>query len=478
MYEKTREEIDSDFSENMLNKIRDLLIEQGIPAEYESLNLSKSQDLAFEKFKKGESMLILGSAGTGKSKLVKEFVKYVKVKGSEEDGKNIYITSTTGISAYNIGGITINSFMGIGTGKAPVDVLLKRMRYRPGVKDRIRRTDILVIDELSMMSASLFEKMNLIFQTIRKSKKPFGGIQLILTGDFLQLETVFTNEMPIESDRRLLIESDLFNKMFINSTIILKENFRQSTDNVFIEILTRIRKATHTKNDVDVLNTRLIKESNNDTNDTNDTIHLVSSNRKAQEINNKRLAEINCSEYIFESGYTHSGNEETCELLQKELQSQFIQRGIDKLVLKKGCRVILIKNLDVECGLVNGLTGTVKDIIHSNAQCSSISVRVAFDNDITRIIEHSEWELDMDNSKVVCRQLPLMLAYSITIHRSQSLSLERAVLDLSDCFCNHMVYVALSRVRSLDGVYLKSFNHKKITVNNALLNFVNKIETN
>jgi ATP-dependent DNA helicase PIF1 len=472
MYERTREEID----DSMLSKIRDLLIEQGIPAEYNSINLSTSQKLAFEKFKNGESILILGSAGTGKSKLVKEFVKYIK-SNDETSTKNMYITSTTGISAYNIGGITINSFMGIGTGRAPVEVLLKRLRYRPDIKERIRRTDILVIDELSMMSASLFEKINIIFQTIRKSKNHFGGIQLILTGDFLQLETVFTNELNgtdpnVEADHRLLIESDIFNKMFLNSTIILKENFRQSTDNVFIDILTRIRKAVHTKEDINTLNTRLITEPRSD------MIHLVSSNKKAQEINNKRLSEINSREYIFESSYTHSGNPETCELLQKELQSQFTQRGIDKLILKKGCRVILIKNLDVECGLVNGLTGTVKDIIYSNSKSNVISVKVSFDNDITRFIEYSEWELDMDNSKVVCRQLPLMLAYSITIHRSQSLSLERAVLDLSDCFCNHMVYVALSRVRSLDGIYLKSFNHKKITVNNALLNFVNKVEVN
>ena len=137
--------------------------------------------------------------------------------------------------------------------------------------------------------------------------------------------------------------------------------------------------------------------------------------------------------------------------------------------MRKGCRVLLIKNLDVSIGLVNGSIGTVEDI-------RGDAVTVHFDNGVTEVISKVEWELEIDNSKVICTQIPLMLAYSITIHKSQSLSLDKAVLDLGDCFCNHMVYVALSRVRSLEGVFLKSFNPKKITVNSILLEFTNSIE--
>jgi ATP-dependent DNA helicase PIF1 len=133
--------------------------------------------------------------------------------------------------------------------------------------------------------------------------------------------------------------------------------------------------------------------------------------------------------------------------------------------LRKGCRVLLIKNLDVSIGLVNGSVGTVEDLMED-------SVKVKFDNGVTETINRVEWELEIDNTKVSCTQIPLMLAYSITIHKSQSLSLDKAVLDLADCFCNHMVYVALSRIRSLEGVYLKSFNHKKITVNKKLLEYI------
>lgn len=451
--------------DDMMDKIRDLLIDHNkktgsnIPTDY-SIDLSPSQKRAFIKFKMGDSLLILGSAGVGKSKLVKEFVKYNR----NNDNKTMYITSTTGISAYNIGGITINSFMGIGTGEAPVEVLLKRLRYKQSIRDRIIGTEILVIDEISMMSASVFEKMDLIFKTLRRSKKPFGGIQLVLTGDFLQLETVFNrNILGKEQDTRLLIESELFNKMFKKCTIVLKENFRQSSDKKYIDLLLRLRRGLYTKDDINLLNTRLDKKTHDN------IIHLVSSNKKAQQINKIRMDMISSDDCIFETRYTRSGDEETCDLLERELQSQFSQKGTEKLVLKRGCRVILIKNLNVEIGLVNGSTGTIQEIQNDK-------IHVTFDNGITETITRVDWELELDNSKVICTQIPLVLAYALTIHRSQSLSLDSAVLDLADCFCNHMVYVALSRVKTLDGVYLTTFNEKKITVNKKLLEYIDSIE--
>jgi ATP-dependent DNA helicase PIF1 len=195
----------------------------------------------------------------------------------------------------------------------------------------------------------------------------------------------------------------------------------------------------------------------------------VSSNKKAQEINKSRMNLINSDDHVFETRYTRSGNEETCDLLERELQSQFVQKGTERLILKSGCKVILIKNLNIERGLVNGSIGTIQEIINDN-------ISIKFDNGIKEIITRVDWELELDNSKVICTQIPLMLAYSLTVHKCQSLSLDKAVLDLADCFCNHMVYVALSRVKSLDGVYLKTFNENKITVNKKLLEYIDSIE--
>jgi len=457
-----------DYEQQLLEKFKDLIVEHNeqtgsnIPTEYE-LELSNTQKYAFEKFKRGESLLILGPAGTGKSQITKTFYKWI----TNTQQKTMYLTSTTGISAYNIGGITINSFMGIGTGESSVETIIRRLKYKTSIKNRIKMTDILVIDEISMMSASVFEKINHICQILKRSNKPFGGIQIILTGDLLQLETIFNTTTPLNnnsSDNRLIIESELFKKMFTKSTVVLQENFRQKTDTKYIDILMRIRKGLQNEQDIKTLQTRLV-----DT-DKNSLIHLVSSNKKAQLINSKQLDKIKQEDYLFECQFSRYGNTETCDLLEKELRSQFSQRGIDTLKLRKGCRVLLIKNLDVSLGLVNGSIGTVKDFINNK-------VVVEFDNGVTEHIGKIEWELEMDNSKIVATQIPFMLAYSITIHRCQGLSIDKAILDLADCFCNHMVYVALSRVRSLEGLYLHSFDQKKITVNEKLLDFINEIET-
>ena len=456
-----------DHEQQLLEKFKDLIVEHNeqtgsnIPTEYE-LELSKTQKKAFERFKKGESLLILGSAGTGKSQITKTFYKWV----TNNQQKTMYLTSTTGISAYNIGGITINSFMGIGTGELSVETLIRRLKYKTSIKNRIKMTDILVIDEISMMSASVFEKINHICQILKRSNKPFGGIQIILTGDLLQLETIFNSTTSLNNksgDNRLIIESELFKKMFTKSTIVLQENFRQKTDTKYIDILMRIRKGLQNEEDIKTLQTRLLDTDNNS------LIHLVSSNKKAQLINSKQLNKIKSDDIIFECQFSRYGNTETCDLLEKELLTQFSQRGIDVIKLRKGCRVLLIKNLDISLGLVNGSIGTVKDFINNK-------VVVEFDNGVTEHIGKIEWELEIDNSKIVATQIPFMLAYSITIHKSQSLSLDKAILDLADCFCNHMVYVALSRVRSLSGLYLKSLNPKKITVNQQLLEFINTVE--
>jgi ATP-dependent DNA helicase PIF1 len=464
----------TDNTSKLLEKFKDLIIQHNeetnsnIPYEF-NLDLSQQQQLAFQEFKNGKNLLIIGKAGTGKSELIKEMLKFVK---NQEPHKNMYITSTTGISAYNIGGITINSFLSIGTGEAPIDTLLKKIRIKKPIRERLINAHIIVIDEISMMSAELFEKINTILQTLRKNKKPFGGIQVILTGDFLQLKSIFKSNESINStpDTRILIESPVFNTIFSNSIINLSQNFRQK-DPLYNDILTRLRKNIHTPDDINTLATKLLPSHKL----PHDLIHLVSSNKKAQYINTINLEKLPDNDVYFEASYTTKGNATTIDILLKELQNQFKQKGIDTIRLRKNCRVILIKNLEISNGLVNGSVGTVQEIFQGHNGIQG-GVKIKFDNGTTQTITPVDWELELDNSKVTCSQLPLMLAYSITIHRSQSLSLDSAILDLADCFCDHQVYVALSRIRTLDGLYLKSFNPRKITVDSKLLTFVNSIE--
>lgn len=456
--------------QQLLDKFKDLIIEHNeltgsnIPTEYD-LELSKTQKAAFERFKTEESLLILGSAGCGKSYIIKEFHRWV----TTSQQKTIYVTSTTGISAFNIGGITINSFMGIGTGESSVETLIKRLKYKVGIKNRIKMTDILVIDEISMMSAAVFEKINHICQILRKSSKPFGGIQIVLTGDFLQLETVFNrNILGKDQDTRFIIESELFKKMFKKSTIVLKKNFRQSSDHRYIDLLLRIREGNHTEEDINLLKTRLaIKPHGNH-------VHIVNSNKSAQIINESKLSNINEPIHQYVTQYKDSGKDaEIDELLINELKFQFKQKGIDILELKKGARVMLTKNIDVSIGLVNGSIGVIDSFTENQDEKFPI---VIFDNIHGKhVIYPVSIELELNNCTCIASQIPLMLSYALTTHKLQGLSLDSAILDLSTAFCNGQVYVALSRVKSFDGVYLKSFDPSKIKVNKKMKEFLDNL---
>jgi ATP-dependent DNA helicase PIF1 len=202
-------------------------------------------------------------------------------------------------------------------------------------------------------------------------------------------------------------------------------------------------------------------------------VHLVSSNRKAQTINKYHLDNIKDESVIYTSVYTEEGDKEVTSDLKKELYSQLEQKGLNSMILKKGARVMLMKNLKVEEGLVNGAVGTIVDF--EKTVEGKVPV-VKFDNGLQTPIGFSTWELELGENVCKVVQVPLMVAYSLTIHKAQSLTLERAILDLSDCFCEHMVYVALSRVKTLDGLYLESFNPSKIIVDKRMKEFLSKYE--
>lgn len=450
------------------DSIQDLLNDLNLDIKFED-NLSESQKKAFDLFKKQSNLIILSSAGCGKSYLIKIFEEYIKTNKKDK----IYLCSTTGISAYNIGGITIHSFMGIGTGEMDVEALIRKVSRKKKYRDRIIMTDVLVIDEVSMLSGELFEKLNRICQAIRKSSQFFGGIQIILTGDPSQLIPVFNRNIEFtkgeKQDTRLIIESPEFIKEFNkenDNVIILTENFRQKNDPTFINLLLRVREGKHTEEDINVLKSRLhIKPKGN-------PVHIVSSNKSAQIINESNMSKIKGPNNKYTAIYKDSGKDlEVDELLIKELKFQFKQKGIDTLELKKGTRVMLTKNLDVSIGLVNGSIGTIESFIQvENSQEYPV---VMFDNGIKQLITPVSIELELDGCKASATQIPLMLAYAITCHRSQSLSLDSAVLDLADAFCDGQIYVALSRVRSLDGLYLKSFNPAKIKVNKKMTDYLN-----
>lgn len=450
-------------------QFEELLKEHIEPEKLKLFEFSNDQERAYNSLLAGKNLVITGAGGSGKSHLIKVFIEHIKTRTD----KVIYFTATTGIAAYNIGGITINALLGLGTGKGHVDTLISKIKKQRSLVARICSMDILIIDEISMMSADLFEKIHVILKYFRRDSRLFGGIQVLLSGDWYQLKPVFKET---DTDTRLLFESELFKKHFEKNTIELKKNWRQIDDNQYSNILSRIRTGDHTEKDIQILKTRLVPDF------PKDTIRLVSSNAKANKINNQNIKSLPTQKYNFtaefsgisgetlrfkdflyeyESNIYKAGITDEYKLervLLNELYNQLDQRGLNKLTLCEGARVMLVKNTDVERGLVNGAVGSVIQF----EKVTGYPI-VRFDNGITSTIKPIEWELEIGGVKVKSIQIPLMLAWSITIHKSQSLTLDSAVMDLADCFTDGMVYVALSRVRKLADIYLESFNESKIT---------------
>lgn len=399
-----------------------------------------------------KNLLLLGAGGTGKSYLITNYFRHSSV-----------ITAMTGVAAFSIHGITLHSFLGIGTGKQNIAFLMKKVRRNRNAVTRIRSVSSLVIDEISMMSASLFEKIDQLCKDIRRCyHKPFGGIRIVLSGDFLQLLPIFDEN----EDGKLIFESTLFKTMFQSeNTVLLNKNYRQGNSNVFHERLMRLRCGQYSEDDVsaffEIMSTRNLENGT----------HLVSSKRRANEINQQWMKKLDSEERTFDAKYETTGkNENTKNWLEEELWTQMEQRDLNRVVLKKGCRVMLVVNLDVESGLVNGRTGEVVGFVDEYP-------KVRFAN-TTLVITSTTISLEHEDCVCTVTFLPLLLSYALTIHKSQSLTLDTAVMELGDCFAEHMVYVALSRVRRMEDVILKSFVPTKIRVNQKVMEFYNHMIKN
>lgn len=420
------------------------------------VELSQEQQKAIDLFESGNNVLMLSAAGCGKS-----FVINI-IQECNKD-KNIGLVATTGVAAYSISGSTLHSFFGIGTGDLESHLLLKKVKRDQEKSKRLRELDILIIDEISMLGGELFEKLDYICKNLRNNNKFFGGIQIVLSGDILQLLCIFNrnNALYQEQDTRLIIESELFLKEFQDKKVVLKYNFRQKGDTIYGELLSRIRIGEQTQDDINFLKTRM----NLDLPDN--TIFLVSTNKKAQIINESKLKQLRTQEFTFDVKFSTTGkNKGICDILLDDLKSQFKQKGNGTVKLKNGCRVMLGINLMTELGLINGSMGTILEINPKNCI-------VNFDNGLTQNIELHEFVMEYHGCSAKATQIPLIVAYGITIHKSQSITLEKAILDIGDCFADHQCYVALSRVKTLSGLYLKSFNESKIKINQKMLDYTN-----
>lgn len=426
-------------------------------SEIEVVEFTNKQKYAFKRMLEGKNLFITGQAGVGKSFLINQFINYYR-ENLEEENKKIYVTSLTGISALIVGGQTIHRYCGIGTGEKGIDELIKNIMRNPKAKQRYFNTKVLIIDEISMMNPDLFDKIDLIFRKMRKIDKPFGGIQLIVSGDLLQLP-------PVKADGFVF---DAFNwEECISEVIYLNEVMRQS-DDIFIRILNKIRVGMVDDEVQRVLEDRRSMEIV----DNNGILpsKLFSKRQMVKKINDdelKKLIDEGETTKTFKCEYEFS---KTIIDDNKEFMKALMNEHTDieeEITLSTKCQVMLKVNIP-DLKLANGSRGY---ILGFGPETGYPIVRF-MDGRFMEIAPYA-WKMEDGRDLVIKRQIPLQLAFAISIHKSQGSTLEYVILDIgSDVFEYGQTYVALSRVKSLDGLYLRgNVDYSKIRANPRVLGF-------
>jgi len=404
---------------------------------------SSGQQEAFAAYEKGENIFISGYAGTGKSYLINQIYKHAK-----ENNKNIQVTAMTGCAAVLLGNAkTLHSWAGIGIGNLPIEKLISNIRKYNKVENWTK-LNILVIDEISMMSRALFELIDRLAQLLRKNKKPFGGIQIICSGDFHQLP-------PVEEE--FCFESEVWDITF-EKQFVFKHNFRQEGDMEYQNVLNEIREGNISPESCRLLLECTKKES---TNEIRPTV-LYPTKKLADQVNQFENLTLDTEAHTYKKFY----NPTATGYIKEELERQ---KGMydDTITLKIGSQVMCIANLSQEEGIVNGSQGIITDFVGGFPQ-------VKFKH-ITRIIPEHKWKNEKYEEYGVC-QIPLILSWAITIHKAQGITLDEACINIgSSVFEFGQTYVALSRVSSLNGLYLKALDISKIRANPKVIEFYKRL---
>lgn len=388
-----------------------------------------TQNTALNILKLGHSAFLTGGAGAGKTYVLNEYIKWCKLHDI-----NVAVTASTGIAATHIGGTTLHSWAGIGIIEKLTEMDIDRITQKKNIYDRYTKTNILIIDEISMLHAHRLDMVDKLAKVIRRNTLPFGGIQLVMCGDFFQLPpiTKFSNGMT----RDFAFYSESWKK--INPVICyLTRNYRQEDDSLN-SILHAIRNGEVEDGVYDTLRDAL----ENPPTDFDDLPHtkLYTHNADVDDINHKNYKLLTGRERVFEM--QEKGKKGHLEILKMSCLAHA------QLKLKPNTRVMFIKN-DIGKKYNNGTLGEVIDF----ATDGSPIVKTLDGEEI--VVQPDIWRYEEDG-KVFAEiiQLPLRYAWAITVHKSQGMTLDAAEMDLSKSFGFGMGYVALSRVRSLSGLKL------------------------
>lgn len=395
---------------------------------------------ALDLLEKGiDSLFITGRAGTGKSTLLSYFKKHTE--------KNIVVLAPTGVAAVNIGGATIHSFF-----QFKPDITVEKAWAKGGKARKpelYRALDAIVIDEISMVRADLLDCIDAFMRRVCGTMSPFGGKRVVFFGDLYQLPPVVTQDdaeiFRSRYDSAFFFSADVISRLPL-TFVELTHIYRQSDDE-FIKVLNAIRENTMSDSDLRLLNTRVFEDYSPPPEEY--VIHLTGTNAQAEAYNAYQLGSLEGELYVFKAESTGAFDRRT-EPAPRELQ------------LKIGAQVMMTSN-DREKRFINGTVGRVEDIGYENG-VAVVSVRLTSGKLVD--VSPNSWEMfkfsySEKSRKITTEvagtytQLPLMLAWGITIHKSQGKTFDRLAIDLPRSFAHGQTYVALSRATSLQGIILK-----------------------
>mmetsp|Transcript_7455 Transcript_7455/g.16312 ORF Transcript_7455/g.16312 Transcript_7455/m.16312 type:complete len:731 (-) Transcript_7455:92-2284(-) len=460
-------------------------------AEADASGLSPEQKDVVEAVLSGYSTFFTGPAGSGKSHVLSTIMK-LNEEAKYARKKRVTITATTGIAACNVGGITINSFAGVGTGDDPLNEMVARVMGNQYSKNRWKECDVLVIDEVSMMPGQFLDKLNFVAQRARNNPSIFGGLQLLVCGDFFQLPPVNLNKCSFA------FEAACWGDV-ITSSILLKQIFRQNGDQRLMKILNEARVGELSSESAQILRTHStvgglgrMRSDVGEEDEIKPTL-LESRNAQVDRANAQEMAKLPGQLRKFKS-------RDKCVTRTYERLLQHCQAP-ETLELKIGAQVILLKNLEPDKGLVNGSRGVIVDFqlaknksdlprefrkielpvvrFHAIDAPGAKSGDGGDDDDegVTKLIEPAEWTNKVGDATVSSRQqIPLRLAWALSVHKSQGMTIPNLAVSLRGVFEYGQAYVALSRATKLDLLTLRGFDERAFKAHPKVKEFYRLLE--